>query len=107
MKNKLYLNFYGEVNMAILQVRDVDDHLYNSLKLLAKRKRRSVSQEVIKIIEEYLSRPDSAKTEATEKFLNLEWFDDQDKSAEEIMTDIKKDRKKSNNRFRTTDNVFD
>jgi len=43
--------------MAILQVRDIDDRLYSLLKLRAKSENRSVSQEVISIIEKYLSNP--------------------------------------------------
>lgn len=41
--------------MAILQVRDIDNNLYNSLKISAKMQNRSVSQEVITIIETYLN----------------------------------------------------
>ncbi|HOF34148.1 MAG TPA: hypothetical protein PK624_01790 [Spirochaetota bacterium] len=43
--------------MAILQVRDFDDGLYSSLKSMAKSENRSISQEVISIIEKYLSNP--------------------------------------------------
>ena len=63
--------------MAILQVKDIDDHLYDALKSLAKKKRRSVSQELIKIIEEYLSRPSLKHMDATDVFLNLSWTSDQ------------------------------
>ncbi|NOX90180.1 MAG: hypothetical protein GXO77_14265 [Calditrichaeota bacterium] len=65
------------VAMAILQIKDIDDNLYNALKSLAKNKRRSVSQEVIKIIESYLSQPSSNNIERTEAFLNLSWAGDE------------------------------
>ena len=48
--------------MAILQVRDIDNNLYESLKSRAKREKRSVSQEVIKIIEDYLAQPYTANS---------------------------------------------
>ncbi len=37
--------------MATLQVRDIDDRLYESLKTFANSEKRSISQEVIHIIE--------------------------------------------------------
>jgi plasmid stability protein len=43
--------------MAILQVRDIDDRLYDSLKQKAQINNRSISQEVISILETYLSNP--------------------------------------------------
>jgi plasmid stability protein len=33
--------------MAVLQVRDIDDGLYEALKTMAKNERRSISQEVL------------------------------------------------------------
>ncbi len=43
--------------MAVFQVKDIDDKLYESLKSMAKQKRRSMSQQVVKIIEIYLANP--------------------------------------------------
>jgi plasmid stability protein len=48
-----------ELNMAHLQVRDMDDKLYSSLRELATNEKRSISQEVIYIIQKYLSTPKS------------------------------------------------
>ncbi len=95
------------MNMAILQVRDLDDNLYNSLKSLAKRKKRSVSQEVIKIIENYLSQPNELKADATEIFLNLEWTGNPDENAESIIKSIRKNRTEGSDRFTGIKNVFD
>jgi plasmid stability protein len=78
--------------MAILQVRDVDDRLYNTLKQKAQVENRSISQEVISILEKYLSNPDYYNNvNSTKEFLNLSWEDSRD--ANEIVKDIIRDRK--------------
>lgn len=51
MKFKYITVLYGGGIMAILQVRDIDDRLYASLKAIAKSQNRSISQGVIYIIE--------------------------------------------------------
>ena len=93
--------------MAILQVRDIDNNLYESLRARAKREKRSVSQEVIKIIEDYLAYPYSEKSNPTEEFLKLEWKFDSDETAEVMIKEIRKSRNKKNKRFRNLKNVFD
>jgi plasmid stability protein len=40
--------------MSLLQVRDFPDELYEQLKVLAKAERRSVSQQTVIIMDEYL-----------------------------------------------------
>ncbi|MDR2144589.1 MAG: antitoxin [Treponema sp.] len=77
--------------MAILQVRDIDNRLYDSLKQKAKIDNRSISQEVIAILEAHLSNPDIYNINSTREFLKLSW--DDDKNADEIINDIAKDRK--------------
>ena len=47
--------------MAILQVRGIDDRVYENLKTISQQNRRSISQEVIHIIETYLSDPQTTK----------------------------------------------
>ena len=79
--------------MAILQVRDIDDNLYENLKNLAKKEHRSISQEVIHIIEYYISRPSLDKASSTEEFLNLS-FSGKD-TADVMINQIKSGRKKS------------
>ena len=90
--------------MAILQVKDIDDNLYEALNVLAKKKRRSLSQELIKIIESHLSRPSLDHLDATDVFLNLSWTDS--RSAEQLVKDLRKNRKDSK-RFAESGNVFD
>jgi hypothetical protein len=77
--------------MAILQVRDIDDKLYDTLRKKAQIENRSISQEVISILEKYLSVPDYYNINLTREFLNLSWEDD--RSAKEIVKDMVKDRK--------------
>ncbi len=92
--------------MDTLQVRDMDDQLYAYLKARAKRRRRSLSQEVISIIEEHLSSPDKDVYGATQEFLSLagSWKDA--RSAEEIVEDIRRARKESP-RFGKARGIFD
>ena len=93
--------------MAILQVRDIDNSLYESLRARAKKEKRSVSQEVIKIIEDYLARPYTAEPNPTEEFLKLEWKSDSDETAEDIIKQVRKNRNKKSTRFGNMKNVFD
>jgi len=92
--------------VAILQVRDVDDRLYSSLKEVAKRENRSLSQEVISILEKYLSNPKGFTSNPTEDFLNLSksWKDS--RTAEEIIRDIEEGRTQSV-RFGDESVIFD
>lgn len=92
--------------MAILQVRDIDDRLYSSLKELAKSENRSLSQEVVSILEHYLSNPLLFKKNPTRDFLSLSGSWDDDRTPDEIIADIKKNRKK-NKRFGAGNAVFD
>jgi len=84
--------------MATLQVRSIEDQLYEALGKKAARDNRSISQEVIVILKEYFSRPVQHKG-ATENFLELcgTWQDE--KTAAEISKDIRKNRK-SKTRFK-------
>lgn len=90
--------------MAILQVRDIDDRLYDALKTLAKKEHRSISQEVIMMIESYMNNPGRTASEATEAFLNLSWAGPE--TADEIIAGIRKERKNSK-RFEDRNDLFD
>ena len=91
--------------MAILQVRDIDDKLYSALKKKAKLERRSISKEVIKIIEDYLAQFELSENRATEEFLNLVWVAEEE-SMEDVVNKIKSGRTESN-RFSEMNDVFD
>jgi len=86
--------------MATLQVRSMDDQLYEALGKLAAREQRSISQQVIAILKEHLSQP-MRHTIATEDFLALcaTWKDD--RAAEEIVRDLR-DSRNSGRRFQET-----
>lgn len=90
--------------MAVLQVRDIDDGLYDALRSLAKREHRSISQEVIFMIKSYLSRSKTNTSNATEEFLALSW--EGDESADEIIEELRKQRTNSS-RFGEDNAIFD
>ena len=92
--------------MAILQVRDIDDRIYQNLKRIAAENRRSISQEVIYIIESYLSEPQRNRKNSTEEFLKLagSWGDE--RKAEAIISEIKNNRT-ANRRFKKENGIFD
>ncbi len=89
--------------MATLQVRSIDDQLYEALGKLAARDHRSISQEVVAILKEHLSQPLRHTTAAitNEEFLNLCGTWQEDRSAEEIADEIRAHRQ-SATRFHNT-----
>ena len=91
--------------MANLQVKDINDRLYKALKHRAILEHRSVSQEVVQMIETCLSLPASRAINATRAFLELSgsWGDDRD--AETIIKSIREGRRNSR-RFGKSPDVF-
>ncbi|MFC1585899.1 antitoxin [Fibrobacterota bacterium] len=75
--------------MANLQVKSIDDQLYQALSRRARMDNRSISQEVIAIIKEFLSRPRNKHTNNTDEFLNLAGSWKEKRSADEIIKDIR------------------
>jgi len=92
--------------MANLQVRDMDDQVYDALKKRAKRQHRSLSQEVVHIIEDYLSRPNIDSAKQSELFLQLVGAWQGPESAAEIITSIRRGRVESK-RFKGSHGLFD
>jgi plasmid stability protein len=92
--------------MATLQVRDIDDNLYQSLKNRASQEKRSISQEVIYVLERYLARPTTFDVNPTDEFLQLAGSWDDDRSADEIVTEIRAGRNESS-RFGGHHELFD
>ncbi len=82
--------------MANLQIKGIDDALYAQIKKLASDENRSVSQEILHVTKEYLDKKRiiSSKT-AAEVLIELagSWSDD--RSAKDIIRDIKKSRRNS------------
>ena len=80
--------------MATLQVKNLDDDLYRALGARAAMDNRSISQEVVTMIQESLALRHPRPQEATKAFLELagSWIDG--KSAQEIARSIRKARRK-------------
>lgn len=102
----ILMNQHYILKMANLQVRDIDNRLYESLKRRAELEHRSVSQEVVMMIENHLKRDNLESELQTREFLKLtnSWHDNKD--AKDIISDIRSSRSR-NNRSRTTDELFD
>jgi plasmid stability protein len=90
--------------MANLQVKDIDDSLYEALRSLAKRENRSISQEVITIIKKYLSNPSIIERNMTDEFLKLSGAWEDKRTSKEIIDDIYTSRKNSS---RFDNGIFD
>ena len=88
--------------MATLQVKGIDDRLYKALGARASLNNRSISQEVITIIQECLSRPPADPRAATLAFLELSGSWKDERSAARIAADLRRAR-----RSRKKRNVFD
>lgn len=91
--------------MATLQVKGMDDRLYRALGARAALDNRSISQEVVSIIREFLSRPGRDPGEATRALLELSGSWQDDRSARQIATDVRKARR-TGRRFRKRRDVF-
>ena len=78
--------------MPNLQVRDIDARLYNWLRVNAKLANRSISQHVITILQEKANNPHTPAKNAVDEFLALGdcWGDD--RTAEEIVSEIRSSR---------------
>lgn len=79
--------------MATLQVKGMDDDLYRALAARAAQDNRSISQEVVTIIRDFLAAPRRSARDATEAFLELSgsWADE--RPAEEIVQEIRSARR--------------
>lgn len=86
--------------MAVLQVRNMDDALYEILGRRAAMENRSISQEVVAIIQRYLSSPSSSESCPDDAVLALAGTWKDDRSADEIIADIRKSRTNDTRRFK-------
>ena len=92
--------------MAMLQVRDMDDRLYDRLKFAAKIDNRSISQQVITILQNYFTSIPVKTKNATEEFLKLAGSWEDSRTTDEIINDIYSSRVNST-RFEALDGIFD
>ena len=82
--------------MANLQVKSIDEDLYESLGRRAAMENRSISQEVVSILKSYLSTPGHQHNKVNQQFLELcgSWDDEQ--TAEEMIKQVRKARNRKN-----------
>ena len=79
--------------MATLQVKGIEDDLYEALRARAAMDNRSISQEVVAFIKDSLARPAASAREATEAFLGLAGSWQDERTAREIAREIRKARR--------------
>lgn len=84
--------------MATLQIKGMDDALYSALKKRAEMENRSVNQQVVTNLQDYLARPNVSARKATEEFLAICGTWEDDKTAEEMIKEIRQSRR-SGRRF--------
>lgn len=77
--------------MATLQVKGIDDRLYEALRRRAISDHRSISQEVVHIISDYLSKPRDGQG-ATAEFLELCGAWESEETPELMVAELRKDR---------------
>ncbi len=83
--------------MANLQIKNVADDLYEEIKKLASAENRSVSQQVLFLVREYLAKRKhlTATKSPAQVLLDLSGSWEDDKNAEQIVKEIKSARKSS------------
>jgi hypothetical protein len=87
----------GRKNVANLQIKGVQDELYAEIKKLAAAENRSISQQVLFLLKEYLARKrylDAGKTPA-QVLLDLSGSWEDDREAQQIIDDIRQARRDS------------
>ena len=92
--------------MATLQVKGIDNQLYEALKRRAELDHRSISQEVIRIIQYYLARSAQEAEDVTYEFLKLSGAWTSSEPAKKIIDFIRKSRK-HHSKETFLKNVFD
>jgi hypothetical protein len=86
--------------MANLQIKGIDNELYNEIKKLAAAEKRSVSQQILFLVKSYLAkkpRCDAAKS-PSEVLIELHGSWQDEREADQIIHQIKKARKTSKRR---------
>ena len=83
--------------MANLQIKNIQDELYEEIKRLARAENRSVSQQVLFLVKEYLAKRKhlTAAKSPAQVLLELSGSWEDDKNAEQIVKEIKSARKSS------------
>jgi plasmid stability protein len=81
--------------VAILQIKGIDDALYARLRQMAAADHRSISQEVLHLIEQYLTRPEGQSVTPTSAraLLALSGSWDDERGADEISATVRAARR--------------
>jgi hypothetical protein len=83
--------------MANLQIKGIEDDLYNEIKKMAAADNRSVSQQILFLVKSYMSKNPrwNATKSAAEVLIDLHgsWQDERD--ADQIIDQVKRARRKS------------
>lgn len=84
--------------MAILQIKNIDDEFYKKIKVLSDRENRSISQQVLFLLKDYVSKYESIQEIKTPAQILLELSGSWDDAAEadDIIEEIKNKRINSN-----------
>ena len=81
--------------MANLQIKGMDDELYKELKRIAAEENRSISQQTVFLVRDYIAKKEKVRGTKTPAQVLLEltgsWKDD--RNTAEIVSEIKKARK--------------
>jgi plasmid stability protein len=83
--------------MANLQIKNIDDRLYQQIKLMAGNENRSVSQQVLFLIRNHLSQAGRLRSgkNAAQVLLDLAGSWEDPRTAAQIVSELKAARKKS------------
>ena len=83
------------MSLAILQIKGIDDALYERLRRMAAADHRSISQEVLHLIEDYLTRQEDQPVTATSAraLLALAGSWDDERGADEISAAVRAARR--------------
>ena len=91
------MDLKGATLMANLQIKNIRDDLYEEIKKLAAAENRSVSQQVLFLVKEYLAKRKhlTAAKSPAQVLLELSGSWEDDRNAEQIVREIKSARKSS------------
>ena len=83
--------------MANLQIKGIEDNLYKKIKKMAASENRSVSQQVLSLIKEYMARKGKIQSlkPPAQVLLELSGSWEDNRSADKIISEIKRGRKNS------------
>jgi len=83
--------------MANLQIKGIEDNLYKKIKKMAASENRSVSQQVLSLIKEYIARKGKIQSlkPPAQVLLELSGSWEDNRSADKIISEIKRGRKNS------------